>query len=221
METLARERVRRAVEEVMGPAPSEILGKTCSIFMKIVESSSQEGAFLVHLFGLKLGEKLGQELKDLESDPWNALSEVLECIGIAESSDIIARGYSRATLRIRYSDEYRRKLMSCSFLKGMTSGFLSGISGKYFSGREVSCSEEGVVLEIREIQEERCVEPPRRAIMEYLRANPGAHMRQIARDLGMSLGSLRWHLNVLEKRGLIRERRKGNLTEFYPSELAT
>jgi len=33
------------------------------------------------------------------------------------------------------------------------------------------------------------------------------------------LGSLRWHLDVLERKGIVREKRKGNMTEFYLSDI--
>lgn len=219
MEGLLNEKVRIVIEGVMGPSPSEILGRTCSLFMNIVGSFSQEGAFLIYLFGLKLGEKLGMELKNYEDDLWDVLPEVLKCMGLARGTHFLAKSYDRIAIRIEFPGEYRGKLLSCSFLRGVVTGFLSGITGRYFSGREANCSEEGLNLELREMQGDECIDPRRRTIMEYLRVNPGAHMRKIARDLDMSLGSLRWHLNVLERKGLIFERKKGNLTEFYLSEL--
>ncbi|MEM0036686.1 MAG: winged helix-turn-helix transcriptional regulator [Candidatus Korarchaeum sp.] len=212
---MERDEIAILLRSILGSSPSEFLGKTCSIFMRVVESSSQDGELLVYLFGLKLGEKLGKELH--EGDHWETLSEVLRHMGLAESVDVVSdlRG---TTLRVKCIEDHEKR-SSHTFMMGMIAGFISQVSGRYVLVRELEKRANSRVLGLIDLLEGSCIDPPRNVIVEYLRANPGAHMRQIARDLGMSLGSLRWHLSVLERRGFVRKRRKGNMTEFYPSEV--
>lgn len=205
-----------SLEKILGSSPSEFLEKTCSIFMRVIESSSHDGEFLIYLFGLKLGERIGKEV--VEGDHWGALSEVLESMGLAEGVDI-TEGVDGMILRIKFGEGDEKRRVSCGFVRGMVAGFISQVSGKYVLATDMGCRDGTYLLKLVDLTEGLDLDPPRNSIMEYLRVNPGAHMRQMARDLGMSLGSLRWHLNVLEKRGLVRERRKGNMTEFYPSEI--
>jgi len=40
-------------------------------------------------------------------------------------------------------------------------------------------------------------------ILCYIRQNPSTHLRQIANNLNMSLGTVRYHLEVLEKKGKV------------------
>ncbi len=203
------------LERILGSSSREFLEKTCSIFMKVVDSYSREGELLIYLFGLKLGERIGREI-DM-GDHWRILSDVLRGMGLVESVDMIAESFRGTTLRVRFSgDRERGKIV---FMKGLIAGLISQVSGKYFLIIESDCHADTCLLRLTELPEDPELDPPRSLIMEYLRFNPGAHLRQMARDLGMSLGSLRWHLSVLERKGLVREKRKGNLTEFYPSEV--
>ncbi|HSB57558.1 MAG TPA: winged helix-turn-helix transcriptional regulator [Nitrosopumilaceae archaeon] len=48
----------------------------------------------------------------------------------------------------------------------------------------------------------------------YIQQNPGCHLRQIKRDLGMSMGTVQYHLNLLEKSGKISSERQ-RLHRFY------
>lgn len=217
MEGTSGGRVFALLEGILGSSPSEFIGKTCSVLMRVIESSSQEGELLIYMFGLKLGEKVGREIR--EGDPWSVLSEVLSYMGLAESIHVVSDEPGGTLLRVRCTEKHGRKA-GCSFVRGIIAGFISQASGRYVLVTDVECRDEDCLLRVMESLENVDLEPPRDMIMEYLRANPGAHMRQIARDLGMSLGSLRWHLSVLERRGLVKERRKGNMTEFYPAEVA-
>ncbi|MCS7103435.1 MAG: winged helix-turn-helix transcriptional regulator [Candidatus Korarchaeum sp.] len=209
-------KIMMLLERVLGSSPSEFLGKTCSIFMRVVESSSQDGELLIYLFGLKLGEKVGREV--IGEDRWRTLSEVLRYMGLAESIEVV-EDLEGTTLIVKCAEDRGKRSTTYGFMKGMIAGFISQLSGRYVLVRDLECQADTCVLKLIDLPEGSDIDSPRNVIMEYLRTNPGAHMRQMARDLGMSLGSLRWHLNVLERRGLVRERRKGNMTEFYPSEI--
>ncbi len=56
---------------------------------------------------------------------------------------------------------------------------------------------------------------PRKKVYESIRDNPGAHLRQIDRMVDISLGTIRYHLRVLEKRSLIVSRKEGKYKRFY------
>ncbi len=57
--------------------------------------------------------------------------------------------------------------------------------------------------------------PVRRRIVRYLLENPGASIRELSRELGVSLGSVSGHIVILERVGLIREVKRGNRLELY------
>ncbi len=213
--------VRKALTDILGATPAEVLGKTCSIFMRVVESS-QEGDIMLYLFGLRLGEKLGKELGEAaQEDSWSVLSEIFTFLGLAEGVEILAER-PRGVLICVKSPRDPEKKVSCSLARGIVLGFTSAISEDqlYVKDRGTCPSgRAGCLLELTKTSEDVLMNPIRRAIVEYLRVNQGAHMRQISRDLGISLGSLRWHLDVLERKGIVREKRKGNMTEFYLSDV--
>lgn len=56
-----------------------------------------------------------------------------------------------------------------------------------------------------------------RLIYNYILNNPGSHLRKISRDLGMHLSTLRYHLNYLEKKGLITSKKEKNLKIYFAS----
>lgn len=58
----------------------------------------------------------------------------------------------------------------------------------------------------------------RRHVFEAVRDNPGIHMRGIAKETGMPMGTLRYQLRYLEKHGLIVERRDGRKITYYPAK---
>jgi DNA-binding transcriptional ArsR family regulator len=53
-------------------------------------------------------------------------------------------------------------------------------------------------------------------ILEYVKANPGATMRRISRETGISFGEVQWHLSVLERLGLVERVRVGRFVCYYP-----
>lgn len=53
-------------------------------------------------------------------------------------------------------------------------------------------------------------------ILEFIKANPGATMRRISRDTGISFGEVQWHLSILERLGLVERLRVGKYVCYYP-----
>ncbi len=51
-------------------------------------------------------------------------------------------------------------------------------------------------------------------ILQYIQENPGCHLRQIKRELNMSMGTTHYHLNLLEKQGKVSSERH-NLHRYY------
>lgn len=51
-------------------------------------------------------------------------------------------------------------------------------------------------------------------VLEYIQENPGSHLRKIKRDLTMSMGTVQYHLVLLEKQGKISSERH-NLHKYY------
>lgn len=51
-------------------------------------------------------------------------------------------------------------------------------------------------------------------VLQYIQENPGCHLRQIKRELALSMGTMQYHLNALEKQGKISSERH-NLHRYY------
>ena len=51
-------------------------------------------------------------------------------------------------------------------------------------------------------------------ILQHIQNNPGCHLRQIKRDLSLGMGTIQYHLNLLEKQGKISSERQ-NLHKYY------
>jgi len=56
----------------------------------------------------------------------------------------------------------------------------------------------------------------RRMIYEFVLDNPGTHLREIIRELKISISTATWHLRILEGAGLLRSRKVGNELVYYP-----
>jgi len=52
-------------------------------------------------------------------------------------------------------------------------------------------------------------------ILEFIKANPGSHLRGIKRELNLAMGVLQYHLRRLEKDQSIISRRRGLYKRFY------
>lgn len=59
----------------------------------------------------------------------------------------------------------------------------------------------------------------RRLIYDYIKKNPGAHLRMITRELQMGMGATQHHLDVLEKSGKIRSKRINIYRHYYAVEV--
>ena len=62
------------------------------------------------------------------------------------------------------------------------------------------------VMKSEESNEER--------ILQYIKMNPGCHLRLLKRDLNLSMGTVQYHLNNLEKSGKVISE-KFNLQRYY------
>lgn len=58
----------------------------------------------------------------------------------------------------------------------------------------------------------------RRRIIEYVRGNPGIHLRGMAEGLGMPVSTLEYHCYHLERHGHLSVRDTGGFKAFYPAE---
>ena len=55
----------------------------------------------------------------------------------------------------------------------------------------------------------------RRHIYDFISDNPGLHMREVSRRLSVPKTTLRYHLNYLKKRGLIKRKPEGRCIRYY------
>ena len=54
-------------------------------------------------------------------------------------------------------------------------------------------------------------------VIDYIKLHPGSHLRQIKRDLGISMGVIQHHLYSLERDRIVLSRRNGLYKRFYPN----
>ena len=64
-------------------------------------------------------------------------------------------------------------------------------------------------------KEEALEHPRRKVIFEYIRQHPGANFREVARNTGIASGTVRHHLNVLERSGQIVEHPHGSTVRLF------
>lgn len=55
----------------------------------------------------------------------------------------------------------------------------------------------------------------RREIFNFLEANPGLHLREIQRRLGLPLASLEYHLDYMVRKNVVYREKDGRFTRFY------
>jgi predicted transcriptional regulator len=53
-------------------------------------------------------------------------------------------------------------------------------------------------------------------ILQFIKDKPGCHLRQIRKDMKISMGSTQYHLNLLEKAGKITSARTGMYRYYFP-----
>jgi predicted transcriptional regulator len=58
----------------------------------------------------------------------------------------------------------------------------------------------------------------RKAIFDLIRENPNIHYRKIMRKLSLKPGTLSYHLDVLEKNGLLKTVQRGEYCCYYPDD---
>ena len=62
----------------------------------------------------------------------------------------------------------------------------------------------------------------RRTIYNYIMNNPGSHLRKISRATDIQLGTLRYHLDYLEKKELVLSKKEKNLKLYFiPGRLSS
>ena len=59
----------------------------------------------------------------------------------------------------------------------------------------------------------------RTRIYDYIKKNPGAHLRMITRELEMGMGATQHHLDILEKSGKVKSRRINIYRHYYAVEV--
>ncbi len=59
----------------------------------------------------------------------------------------------------------------------------------------------------------------RKRIYDYIKKNPGAHLRMITRELEVGMGATQHHLDILEKSGKVRSRRINIYKHYYAIEV--
>ena len=64
-------------------------------------------------------------------------------------------------------------------------------------------------------KEQALEHPRRRAIFEHVQRNPGTSFRETARVVGIAAGTVRHHLNVLQRAGMVVERPHGATVRFF------
>lgn len=53
-------------------------------------------------------------------------------------------------------------------------------------------------------------------VLEFIQKNPGSHLRQIKRELSMSIGTIQYHLKYLEKQGRITSEKQNMYRYYFP-----
>ena len=56
-------------------------------------------------------------------------------------------------------------------------------------------------------------------IFEYVRAHPGIHVRRIGKELSLAPGDIQYHLDILQRQGMIKMRRSGLHRFVFPSNI--
>ncbi len=56
-------------------------------------------------------------------------------------------------------------------------------------------------------------------IYNFIKENPGTHLRKINKDLGIAMGDTQYHLAILEKSGRIKSRRIGMYRHYYSADI--
>ncbi|MDW0174334.1 MAG: winged helix-turn-helix transcriptional regulator [Nitrososphaeraceae archaeon] len=56
-------------------------------------------------------------------------------------------------------------------------------------------------------------------VLCFIQDNPGCHLRRIKREIGISMGTVQYHLHKLEKMGRVTSARRGLYKYYFPADL--
>jgi len=56
-------------------------------------------------------------------------------------------------------------------------------------------------------------------VLFFIQDNPGCHLRRIKREIGISMGTVQYHLHKLEKMGRVTSTRRGLYKYYFPAGL--
>lgn len=56
-------------------------------------------------------------------------------------------------------------------------------------------------------------------VLSFIQDNPGCHLRRIKREIGISMGTVQYHLHKLEKMGRVTSSRRGLYKYYFPAGL--
>lgn len=56
-------------------------------------------------------------------------------------------------------------------------------------------------------------------VLSFIQDNPGCHLRRIKREIGISMGTVQYHLHKLEKMGRVTSTRRGLYKYYFPAGL--
>lgn len=77
----------------------------------------------------------------------------------------------------------------------------------------------GFALVTRYISPKEALKNPQRAMLYgFVRATPGAHLKQLSEEFGMKTSSILWHIRKLESAELVSSERVNGYRVFYPVE---
>ncbi|MCS7104825.1 MAG: winged helix-turn-helix transcriptional regulator [Thermofilaceae archaeon] len=62
--------------------------------------------------------------------------------------------------------------------------------------------------------------PKRMKILEYIRTHPGATIRRISRETGISYGEVQWHLSILERLEIIKSVKIGRYVYYFDKSIS-
>ena len=63
------------------------------------------------------------------------------------------------------------------------------------------------------------VEGTAEKLLAFIQDNPGCHLRQVKRKMGISMGTVQYQLDKLEKMGRITSSRRGLYKYYFPAGL--
>lgn len=75
--------------------------------------------------------------------------------------------------------------------------------------------ESRVQVQNGENEEKQSISDNKQRIYDFIKNNPGTHLRKISKELNIAMGDTQYNLNLLEKSGSIKSRRIGRHRTYY------